>query len=367
MSIFDSLFNRNRRTYATNDGDEFCPRCDANLTLQKGYHNDLPFWNCLGCGEMLINPRVDTETDIAWICDRCGSMLNEQTGFAEDCGVWICTECGYENLIDDSQVYLSEEERLAALAAPCTGMTDEDVIAVMSYEELVTIGARDDIIVVKGDDEELYVKKILDIYDESVYRYLIDHPITHMPRIISMHKGTRYLTVIEEYVDGVTLAEILEDGLLVEKKAIEITRDLCLILRDLHTLDKPIIHRDIKPTNVMIDKNYKVFLLDVNVAKMYKPKEVEDTAMLGTKYFAAPEQLGYGFSASTVRTDIYALGMMFNMLITGKLPKEEKASGDVWSIIERCIRLNPEERFSDDELIQVLNEYLEDYDEKYTD
>ena len=65
---------------------EFCPRCEANLTLQKGYDPSLPFWVCLGCGEMLINPEVDTDTDIAWICDGCGHMLNIQKGFREDCG-----------------------------------------------------------------------------------------------------------------------------------------------------------------------------------------------------------------------------------------------------------------------------------------
>ncbi|MCR5487122.1 MAG: hypothetical protein K6F35_06285 [Lachnospiraceae bacterium] len=69
---------------------EFCPRCDANLTLQKGYSNELSFWNCLGCGEMLINPEVDAKNDIAWICDGCGKMMNIQPGFREDYGEWIC-------------------------------------------------------------------------------------------------------------------------------------------------------------------------------------------------------------------------------------------------------------------------------------
>ena len=59
-----------------NEEYEYCPRCDANLTLQKGYSNTLPYWVCKGCGEMLINPEV--EGDIAWICDGCGEMLNIQ-------------------------------------------------------------------------------------------------------------------------------------------------------------------------------------------------------------------------------------------------------------------------------------------------
>ena len=53
---------------------EYCPRCQANLTLQKGYSNELPYWICKGCGEMLINPEIDSE--VSWICDGCGEMLN---------------------------------------------------------------------------------------------------------------------------------------------------------------------------------------------------------------------------------------------------------------------------------------------------
>lgn len=363
MGLPDALFNRNKRMYDANDGDEFCPCCDANLTLQKGYHNDLPYWNCLGCGEMLINPRVETDTDIAWICDQCESMLNEQPGLTEDCGKWACTKCGYINLIDDSQVYLSEEERLAALDNPYNGMADEDVIAVMGYEELGCIGNREDIIVVKDEEDHLYVKKILDIFDESVYRYLIEHPVEHMPRIIGAYKGLNKLVVIEEFIDGSTLYDLLQKGTINTQKALEITRDLCKVARNLHTLENPIIHRDIKPSNVMLDGDLNVYLLDVNVAKWYKPEETEDTRMLGTKYYAAPEQLGYGFTASTSKTDSYAIGMLLNMMCTGKIPKEEKATENIWSIIEKCISLNPEDRYSDDELLAVLDEFLGNYND----
>ena len=54
---------------------EFCPKCEANLTLQKGYDNALPYWVCKGCGEMLINPSLDTDSDIVPIAAvRTGSM-----------------------------------------------------------------------------------------------------------------------------------------------------------------------------------------------------------------------------------------------------------------------------------------------------
>ena len=109
----------------------------------------------------------------------------------------------------------------------------------------------------------------------------------------------------------------------------------------------------------MLGNNDEVFLLDVNVAKKYVPDQLEDTKLLGTLYYAAPEQVGFGHGASTPKTDIYALGVLLNVLITGKLPKEEKAKGEVWVIVDRCIKLDPEERYSDEGLLSVLNTYLE--------
>ena len=123
-------------------------------------------------------------------------------------------------------------------------------------------------------------------------------------------------------------------------------------------MEKPIIHRDIKPSNIMINCDLEVFLLDVNIAKWYKPEETEDTRLLGSLYFAAPEQFGYGFSASTEKADIYAVGILLNMMITGKFPKEKKAMGGIWNVIEKCISLNPDDRYSDDKLIEVLNDCL---------
>lgn len=356
--ILADFFNQKKYQYAANEGDEFCPRCDANLTLQRGYQNDLPYWICKGCGEMLINPRVPTQTDIAWICDGCRAMLNEQPDFSEDCEEWKCVECGTMNRIDESEIYLSEDEYTVALQNPYKGMSDIDIVELLSYEETGQIDGREDMILLQDEAGKQYVKKILDTYNESIYQYLMEHPIKHMPRIVGKYKGEDKLVVIEEFVDGVTLAEVLQNGLFSVEDAIRIVRDVCQILYELHSLKRPMIHRDIKPSNVMLDKNGEVVLLDVNVAKWCDPKEIEDTRLLGTLYFAAPEQFGYGFASSTAKADIYAVGILLNMLITGKIPKEEKATGDVWAVIETCIRLNSEERYSDNELIAELTKIL---------
>ena len=144
-----------------------------------------------------------------------------------------------------------------------------------------------------------------------------------------------------------------------QRKAIVIAIRLCFILSELHNMEKPIIHRDIKPTNIIVSNDGEVFLLDTNIAKWYKPDEIEDTKMFATQYYAAPEQFGYGYSASSTKTDIYAVGVILNEMITGNIPKKEKASGPIWQVIEKCISYEPENRYTADELITELYELYE--------
>ncbi len=334
---------------------EFCPRCNANLTLQKGYSNDLPYWICKGCGETLINPDVDVEDDIVWICDRCSAMLNIQEGFHLQCGEWVCTECGFVNKIDQSELYRSEDEFQASLHDPYKGLADADALTLSLYHDLENVAGRNDIFLTEHRESGArYIKKLLQTYDKSIYEYLMEHPIAHMPRIVGAYEGSNCLIVIEEYVAGKTIAELLEEGTLPKEESIRIARRLCAILYELHTLPTSIIHRDIKPSNVMITPEGEVNLLDMNVAKWYDPEKTDDTSYMGTPYFAAPEQVGYGFTSSSEKTDIYAVGMLLNVMMTGELPKQKRAEEPIWKIIERCISLNADDRYTAKELSEAL-------------
>ncbi len=338
---------------------EYCPRCEANITLQKGYSNDLPYWICKGCGEMLINPEVESDSDIAWICDGCEAMLNIQPGFSEDCGEWTCTECGFVNKIDISQLYLSEDEYQAEKMNPYKGLTDNEVLMLSMYSEEGCIDGRGDVLLIKNEENgKLYVKKYLTTYNRSIYDYLKKHPINHMPRIYEVCESDNCLIVIEEYIEGRTLDEILDNGLVPKEEALSIIKKLCTIVNTLHTLPNPIIHRDIKPTNVIISDSNEVILLDMNVAKWYDPEESDDTRYLGTKNFAAPEQVGYGLSASSTKSDIYAIGILLNIMLTGKFPKEARPGGELWNMIERCISLDAKDRYDADELIIELDKHI---------
>jgi serine/threonine protein kinase len=166
--------------------------------------------------------------------------------------------------------------------------------------------------------------------------------------------------VIEEFIEGRTIEEVLEEGPIPERKAVEIVNGICRILDQLHNLPTPIIHRDIKPSNVILSPQDEVYLLDMNVAKWYDPDQADDTRYMGTQYYAAPEQVGYGLSASSAKSDIYTVGMLLNVMITGHFPKEERAPGKIWDVIERCISLDADRRYSAAELAEALEELRTD-------
>lgn len=188
--------------------------------------------------------------------------------------------------------------------------------------------------------KKIYVKKILGVYQLPVYEYLSSHPITGIPRIINFAEEQGQLTVIEEYISGCSLQEKIEERSLTVDLVTRYLQELCDILEQLHSVDPPIVHRDIKPTNIMITHNDHVVLLDFNAAKYYSEKSAADTMLLGTQGYAAPEQ--YGFGSSSPRTDIYGLGIVMQELCT-VLPDIPKSFSQ---IAAKCTQMNPKDRFS---------------------
>ena len=335
---------------------EYCTNCNANLTMQKGYSSDLPYWICKGCGMMLINPAIDTETDIAWFCDGCGQMLNVQKGFSDNLAEWKCLECGHVNGLSEEEVYSSDEEYQLTQNDPYKGLSYEQIDELMRYMTVEEIDGRSDIVLVRDSvDDRLYIKKYLSVYNRSIYEYLLSNPIEHMPRIKKIYESSNCLIVIENYIEGNTLAQLLaSQGSLEPKKALAIAAAVCHILSALHGLPDPIIHRDVKPSNIIIKPDGEVFLLDVNAAKWFDPDKADDTRYMGTQVYAAPEQLGYGFKASSAKSDVYAVGVLLNVMLTGHFPKEIQAPAPFWPLIEKCISMDPEKRYTVEKLLDEI-------------
>lgn len=196
---------------------------------------------------------------------------------------------------------------------------------------------------------KIFIKKILDVYNLDVYKLLHQTPIEGTPQIIDYCEIDGQLILIEEYISGNSLQEILSSAQYNAYDILKYMMDLCEILNRLHHFEPPIIHRDIKPSNIIITSYHHAILLDFNAAKFYSAESSNDTVLLGTQGYAAPEQ--YGFGSSSPQTDIYALGIMLKEMVTN-LP----FSTPVFDrIISKCTQLAPQQRY------QTVLELKEDF------
>lgn len=235
-------------------------------------------------------------------------------------------------------------------------MTLEEESRLSFYRELTVLDEKKNIVLVQDiRNSELCVKKTLDIYSRDVYEQLASVRIEGVPAVKECVADDGKLIVVEEYVQGRSLKQVLdEQGLLNEEQAYDIAVQLADILVRLHQLEPAIVHRDIKPSNIIIEKNGHVNLIDFNAARHVNADKNEDTRMLGTVYFAAPEQFGFG--QSDERTDIYGLGATINYIMTGDKPGAGIAECRFSDILKKCLMVDAKDRYqSAEDLRGVLD------------
>lgn len=194
------------------------------------------------------------------------------------------------------------------------------------------------------DDSNAYYLKALDVYNLSVFKWLKEHPSTYIPEIIEYEEKDGKLYVLEKYIDGICLKDLLQHEVSHNERR-EILLQIIDGLHYLHNAKPPIIHRDLKEENIMIDRENMVKIIDYDAAKRYQKNEPRDTVLLGTEGSAAPEQ--YGFGASDMRTDIYALGILVRKMFPDDLKMLE--------IADKCTQIDPYDRYQNvDEIRRVV-------------
>ncbi len=174
----------------------------------------------------------------------------------------------------------------------------------------------------------------------EVYRKLVGISCPNLPQIMETAERDGMVAVLEEYIQGDSLAYLLEGALFSHAEARKITMQLCNALWVLHKLGA--VHRDIKPENVMI-RGSEAILIDFDASRIFKSDTNQDTQILGTTGYAAPEQ--YGIAQTDERADIYSLGVLLNVMLTGKHPSKELANGRLGRIVQKCTMVNPEKRY----------------------
>ncbi len=184
---------------------------------------------------------------------------------------------------------------------------------------------------------------------------------------IGEHEGQHFLTM--EYVDGESLATIVaREGRLSAQRASAIVSSVCAGLEAAH--DVGVIHRDLKPDNVMVERGGRVVITDFGVATVKEEHAAEGKTLggvVGTPAYMAPEQVE-GSRNLDARADIYALGVMLFEMLTGQLPFEGGSAYSIAAarltqpppdastrasdipfalatIVRRCMAREPEDRF----------------------
>lgn len=207
--------------------------------------------------------------------------------------------------------------------------------------------------------------------------------------------------IVEEFVDGLSLSQMLEkQGPLGTEVALLVFLDACYALKFAH--DRGIVHRDIKPGNILISRRAEVKLADFGIAASDKIEEIAVTksdkivtktagdvtmsgVTLGTPAYMSPEQITDSRSVDQ-RADIYSMGVMLYEMLTGTKPFPGKISEEnlklinrgkyknprkydksippvISGMIRKMLKGDPEKRFqSIDSVIKIVKKYLSEFD-----
>jgi serine/threonine-protein kinase len=180
----------------------------------------------------------------------------------------------------------------------------------------------------------------------------------NIPHVVdTFTEGGKHFMVME-YVDGMTLEEYMErqgGRPFPEAQVRAWFHQLCSVLDYLHAQNLPIIFRDVKPDNIMVDRKGTIKLIDFGIARVFSPHKAHDTQSFGTAGYAAPEQYGQG--QTDARSDVYGLGATLYRLLTGydptltpmTLPPLEqfsvRISPDMREVIRRALEHDPARRW----------------------
>ena len=205
----------------------------------------------------------------------------------------------------------------------------------------------------------------------------LDHP--GLPGIVDIFHYRQSVMIVMDYIRGRNLRDmLLEQGRFGEEEVVGWGIELAQMLAYLHSRNPPIIYRDMKPSNIMVEDSGRLKLIDFGTAREYSGTDQGDTICLGTRGYAAPEQYG-GPGQSDDRTDVYGLGVTLYQLLTGRDPSAPpysilpvrqllpQVSPGLESIIERCTRPDPDERFSCMEDLTYALGHLEESSAVYFD
>ena len=271
-------------------------------------------------------------------CAGCGCEVAEQNRFCPSCGVPVASDAFATQTVAAAATPRrapSSGSRTALRSSSSRSVNEgrfaPGALLAGRYRIVALLGKGGMGEVYRADDLQLdqqvalkFLPESLAENPEAIARFRnevrtarqVSHP--NVCRVYDLAEIEGLYVLSMEYVDGEDLGSLLRRiGRLPGDKALEIARKLCAGLAAAH--EKGVLHRDLKPANIMLDGRGQVLLTDFGLAGL--AGEIEGSEVRnGTPAYMAPEQLA-GLEV-TVKSDIYALGLVLYEIFTGKLPFE---------------------------------------------
>ena len=177
------------------------------------------------------------------------------------------------------------------------------------------------------DDRIVAVKILKDEYlaneefrrrfkNESKAIAVLSHP--NIVKVFDVSYGDRLQYIVMEYVEGITLKEYIEQqGVINQKEAVYFVMQILRALQHAH--DKGVVHRDIKPQNIMLLENGMIKVTDFGIARFSRSEtRTLSDSTIGSVHYISPEQARGDVTDD--KADLYSVGVMFYEMLTGKLP-----------------------------------------------
>ncbi|HHT24269.1 MAG TPA: DUF5050 domain-containing protein [Clostridiaceae bacterium] len=260
----------------------------------------------------------------------------------------------------DIEIFLNSYKKTLSDLLPEASMPEE-LLANYSYESCLRKDpeGKKEIYLLRRDDNTGVLLKITQDYpeedalEEANLLAKLDHP--GIPKVFDSFEYAGKNFILREYFEGRSLYEIIKKGgCLGAKDIFGIVLKLVDILSYLHSRIPPVIHRDIKPQNIIVGKDGSIHLIDFGIARLHKYERIQDTSVILTLDYASPEQ--YGFEQTTPLSDIYSLGVVMLFMATGRTARtgleSQIVNNRLRNLIEQCIAFNPKSRIQSVEQIR---------------
>ncbi|MHC9543459.1 MAG: ankyrin repeat domain-containing protein [Vulcanimicrobiota bacterium] len=244
------------------------------------------------------------------ICLYCGEKISE--------GLSRCNSCG-KDITHDHTILDNRYEIISVIKSGAMGCVyrarDKRLNTIVALKKMISHFT--------NPEENAYVEQRF--REEARILSQLHHG--GLPKVIdffsAMDPSTQDMVhyLVMTYIDGKDFDTIIEERSREPypvDEALDYIRQILSILNYLHTQNPPVIYRDLKPSNIML-QNGKVFLVDFGVARLFDPQQKGTLMVIGTPGFAPPEQFR---GSAEPRSDIYSLGVVIHYFLTGQDPQD---------------------------------------------